>query len=294
VAAAGASVVNIYSTAILKNPRYGQQSRENTRLGSGVIMDAGGYILTNFHVVQNADLIQVLLQNGQILAAELIGFDLYTDLAVLKVNAENLPVIPQNKNLSSLSGDIVLAIGNPLNLGQTVTQGIVSATGRTGLSNTSYQKFLQMDAAINEGNSGGALINTNGELVGINSRQFTDKQLNIQGIFFAVPYKLAYKIMLKIIEYGRVTRGWLGVDARNYENNFKGLVIDKITPNSPALRAGLLAGDIIYQIGDTAINSIVQALDIVAETKPGKVLVLKVYRKNQRLDINVTIVEFKP
>ena len=192
VAAAGASVVNIYSTAILKNPRYGQQSRENTRLGSGVIMDAGGYILTNFHVVQNADLIQVLLQNGQILAAELIGFDLYTDLAVLKVNAENLPVIPQNKNLSSLSGDIVLAIGNPLNLGQTVTQGIVSATGRTGLSNTSYQKFLQMDAAINEGNSGGALINTNGELVGINSRQFTDKQLNIQGIFFAVPYNGHY------------------------------------------------------------------------------------------------------
>jgi serine protease DegS len=293
VAAAGASVVNIYSTEIQKQPRYSQQPRDNTRLGSGVIMDAGGYILTNFHVVQNADLIEVLLQSGQILAAELIGFDIYTDLAVLKVNATNLSVIPQNKTMSSLAGDIVLAIGNPLNLGQTVTQGIVSATGRSGLSNTSYQEFLQMDAAINEGNSGGALINTNGELIGINSRKFTNPQLNIQGIFFAVPYDLAYKIMLKIIEYGRVTRGWLGITSRRYENNIKGLVIGQITPNSPALIAGLQAGDIIYQIGGTAITSITQALDIVAETKPGKILTFKIYRKNEQLDIDVTIAEYK-
>lgn len=297
VANASPAVVNIYSTEIQKNPRYGRNNKQTTRLGlgSGVIMRSDGYILTNLHVVQNADLIEVLLQSGRTFPAELIGFDKFTDLAVLKVNATNLPVIPQNREQKSLVGDIVLAIGNPLNLGQTVTQGIISATGRNGLSNTSYLEFLQMDAAINDGNSGGALVNTNGELVGINSRKYTQNtpQLNIQGIFFSVPYQLANKIMQKIIENGQVVRGWLGISARAYLDSSKGIMVDNVAANSPAEKSGLIKGDIIFQIDGAAINSITHALDIIAETRPNTVLNFKIYRKNIQLDVPVTIEEAK-
>ena len=296
VSIAGPAVVNIYSTEIQTNPQFGRVNQKTTRLGSGVIMDSSGYILTNFHVIQNANLIEIFIQNGQMYPAELIGFDIYTDLAVLKVKGINLPVIPQNQQQASLAGDVVLAIGNPFNLGQTVTQGIISATGRIGLSNTSYLEFLQMDAAINEGNSGGALVDTNGVLVGINSRKFTKRnpQLDIQGIFFAVPYQLAYKVMKQIIENGRVVRGWLGIDAQKYSLNGKGFILGNVVPGSPAEKAGLKAKDIIYQIGDIEILTITQALDIVAETKPDTSIIFKIYRGKQQLDIPVTIVEFKP
>ncbi|MEY8216477.1 MAG: trypsin-like peptidase domain-containing protein [Colwellia sp.] len=295
VSIASPSVVNIYSEDIQNNPRYGGKARKSTRLGSGVIMDSNGYIMTNLHVIQHADLIQVLLQTGRILPAELIGFDQITDLAVLKVNATNLPVIPQTFSLQPLAGDIVLAIGNPLNLGQTVTQGIISATGRNGLSNTSYLNFLQMDAAINEGNSGGALINSNGVLVGINSRKFTQSnpKLNIQGIFFAVPYQLAYKVMQQIIENGRVVRGWLGVSAGRYLTDAKGFVVQSVVPNSPALAANIQSGDIIYQINEQAINSITQSLDIIAETRPNTPLLFKLYRQGKSIEVEVIIGEFK-
>jgi serine protease DegS len=293
VSIAGPAVVNIYSTELQRPPVYGRKSVKSSRLGSGVIMDSLGYIVTNYHVVHNTDLIKVVLQSGKIYSAELIGFDVYTDLAVLKVDAINLPVIPQRTDLTSLPGDVVLAIGNPLNLGQTVTQGIISATGRTGLSNTSYLDFLQMDAAINDCNSGGALINTHGELVGINSRQVTDDKLNIQGIFLAVPYQLAAKIMQKIIANGRVVRGWLGIEADTLHASIKGFIINSIAPDSPAEKAGLLKGDLIYQIGEHTIISISQALDLVAETVPNTTLVFKIYRKKEPLDIPVTIIEMK-
>ena len=288
---ASPAVVNIYSEEIQANPTYGRQSRKVT-LGSGVIMHRQGYILTNYHVVQSADLIVVVLQRGQELHAELIGYDVITDLAVLKVQANNLPVIPQSNTLAAQVGDVVLAIGNPLNLGQTVTQGIVSATGQSGLS-TSYLQFLQMDAAINEGNSGGALINSNGQLVGINSRKFTqaNPNLNIQGIFFAVPYQLARKIMSKIIEHGRVTRGWLGVEANDAVASLKGFIIGAVTPNSPAMLAGLKSGDIVYQIDNTLLLNAKHGLDVVAETSPGTVLNFRVSRDNQQLAIPVTIIE---
>lgn len=294
VSLASPAVVNIYSEDIMSSPGYGRKARKTTTLGSGVIMDSDGYILTNLHVIQNADLINVVLQNGQQFPAELIGFDQITDLAVLKVNASNLPTIPQKINQQSLAGDIVLAIGNPLNLGQTVTQGIISATGRNGLSNTSYLNFLQMDAAINEGNSGGALINSNGVLVGINSRKFTQSnpQINIQGIFFAVPYQLAAKIMRQIIENGRVVRGWLGISAERYLADAKGFIVQTVSPNSPAFIGGIQAGDIIYQIGDQPINSIVQALDIVAETRPNTDLIFKIYRQEKNIEAKITIAEF--
>jgi len=296
VRAAGPAVVNIISEEIQNKPTYGQGQRQITKLGSGVIMDSSGYLLTNYHVVQNAALITVWLQDGQRYPAELIGYDIYTDLAVLKVKALNLPVIPQGEVKESYVGDVVLAIGNPLNLGQTVTQGIISATGRNGLSNTSYLEFLQMDAAINEGNSGGALVNTNGQLVGINSRKFNglNPQMDVQGIFFAVPYKLAFKVMQKIIETGRVTRGWLGISSNDYNYSAKGLVVDTITRNSPAANAGLKVGDIIYQIANTPITSITHALDIVAETPPSSQLNFKIYRKQQSIDIAVTIAEAPP
>jgi len=289
---ASPAVVNIYSEDIQVDSIYGRQPRKVTRLGSGVIMHNQGYILTNYHVVQSADLIVVVLQRGQELHAELIGYDILTDLAVLKVQASNLPVIPQNNALTSQVGDVVLAIGNPLNLGQTVTQGIVSATGQSGLS-TSYLQFLQMDAAINEGNSGGALINSNGELVGINSRKFTqaNPNLNIQGIFFAVPYQLAHKIMLKIIEHGRVIRGWLGVEANDSVASLKGFVIGAVTPKSPAMYAGLKSGDVVYQIDDMQLQNAKQGLDVVAEAAPGSVLNFMVSRDNQQLILPVTIAE---
>ncbi len=294
VSIASPAVVNIYSEDIVPRQGYGRKARKSTTLGSGVIMDSNGYILTNLHVIQNADLIYVVLQSGQPFPAELIGFDQITDLAVLKVNASNLPTIPQESQQQSLPGDVVLAIGNPLNLGQTVTQGIISATGRSGLSNTNYLNFLQMDAAINEGNSGGALINSNGVLVGINSRQYTESnpQLNIQGIFFAIPYQLAAKIMQQIIENGRVVRGWLGISATQYIIDAKGFVVDAVSPVSPAFAAGIQAGDVVYQIGDQPIHSIVQALDIVAETRPKTTLLFKLHRQGKNIEVEVTIAEF--
>jgi len=291
VSIASPSVVNIYSEEITSSQLYGTTARRPTNLGSGVIMDAAGYLLTNYHVVQNADLITVLLQNGQQFPAELIGFDTYTDLAVLKVEANNLPVIPQIANLQSLAGDVVLAIGNPFNLGQTVTQGVISATGRSGLSAINYLEFLQMDAAINDGNSGGALINTNGELVGINSRKFTGAKESIQGIFFAIPYSLANKVMRKIIANGRVIRGFLGVSISTIQSARNGFTIGTVHDNSPAKKAGLKAMDFIYQINDIAITSFSHALEIVVETPPGTTLSFKLIRKKQKLELPVTIVE---
>ena len=292
---ASPAVAIIYSEKIQSGISYARSQRVIIESGSGVIMDPSGYLLTNYHVVQNADMISVVLQTGEAYAAQIIGYDIYTDLAVLKVDAVNLPTIPQLPDLVSRVGDVVLAIGNPLNLGQTVTQGIVSATGRNGLSSTSYQEFLQMDAAINQGNSGGALINTRGELVGINSRKFTEanSQVNIQGIFFAIPYELAYKVMKQIIENGRVVRGWLGITSDEYRYDIRGFVIKGLAKGGPAEASGLALNDIVYQIGDTPINSINQALDIVAETKPGTSLVFKVYRNNAPKDIQVTIGELR-
>lgn len=294
VSVAGPAVVNIYSNDISQDSRFSRQKLNTTKLGSGVIMLADGYILTNYHVVQDADLIVVVLQSGQQYPAQLIGIDSLTDLAVLKVDADNLPVIPQKQEMVSLVGDIVLAIGNPLNLGQTVTQGIVSGTGRNGLSTTSYLEFLQMDAAINEGNSGGALVNTNGQLVAINSRKFTqtDPQVNIQGIFFAVPYQLANKVMKKIITHGRVVRGWLGITS-SAVNDVKGFIVTKIIADSPADIGGLVVNDLVTKIDNITITSITQALDIIAETKPGTVLTFLVYRNKQEQLINITIGEFQ-
>ena len=204
---AAPAVVNVYTRSTLVDPRsLRPRTIERQELGSGVVMSSQGYILTNYHVVYGADHIEVALQDGRWLEAVLIGQDELTDLAVLYVQAENLPVIPQQAELEPQVGDVVLAIGNPLNLGQTITQGIISANGNTGLSSRGYIDFMRMDAAINRGNSGGALVNTNGTLVGINAAAFQMENQDIQGIFFAIPHRLAVNVMQKLIKHGRVTR----------------------------------------------------------------------------------------
>lgn len=228
-------MVYVYSSG---TGSFSQNGRELTALGSGVIMSSNGYIITNRHVVNNADQIQIALPDGLIFDALIVGSDSLTDLAVLKIDAENLPVIPINPHRKAHVGDIVLAIGNPYNLGQTVTQGIISATGRVGLSPTRRQNFLQTDASINHGNSGGALINTEGELMGINTLSFdhSENGFTPEGLGFAIPTELATKIMEKLIRDGRVIRGFIGITARdlprirsnnNDINQIKGLRIFK-------------------------------------------------------------------
>lgn len=302
VSRAAPSVVNIYSVSLENRRSLFGNPVERTSLGSGVIMNQEGYILTNYHVVRNASVIQLLLQDGRRLVAELIGTDPGTDLAVLKVEADNLPVIPQHEDIEARVGDLVLAIGNPLNLGQTITQGIVSATGRHGLGST-YSDFLQMDAAITEGNSGGALVNSNGVLVGINTANYRSAQdVEVQGIYFAVPFKLAHKVMNDLITKGRVVRGYLGVAGNTYARNadnqhgissIYGFEINSITPGGPAHKSGLQTGDIIMKMGDTSILSAGQARDLIAETTPGTQLNFTLLRANRIITLPVIVEELR-
>ena len=298
VRAAAPAVVNIYTRSTqLDVQSYQQRVIQNQSLGSGVIMNAEGYILTNYHVVNGADQIVVALQDGRQLDAVLIGQDSVTDLAVLFVEATNLPVIPQHADTEPQVGDLVLAIGNPLNLGQSITQGIVSGTGRAGLGSNSYSDLMQMDAAINEGNSGGALVNSNGVLVGINTAAFQRRRnIEVQGIFFAVPYKLAHTVMQKLIKHGRVVRGYLGMSGVPVINSagerqistgqhFYGVMVDVLEPFGPAEQSGLQRGDIILEINQIALNSVNQALDIVAESDPEALLNMNIERNGQKLTI---------
>ncbi|MDX3773455.1 trypsin-like peptidase domain-containing protein [Chromatiaceae bacterium AAb-1] len=304
---AAPAVVNVYTRSTLIDPRsraFRPRTIERQELGSGVIMSAQGYILTNHHVVYGADHIEVALQDGRWLEAVLIGQDELTDLALLYVQADNLPVIPQDPELEPQVGDVVLAIGNPLNLGQTITQGIISANGNTGLSSQGYIDFMRMDAAINAGNSGGALVNSNGTLVGINAAAFQLQNQDIQGIFFAVPYKLAYNVMQKLIKYGRVTRSHIGVSGDAVVNaagdklfstgqKLYGLAITAVTAQSPAAEAGIEIGDIILEIAGNHFDSVQEALNMIAETKPDTELTLTVDRSGQTLKLPVTVRELR-
>lgn len=303
---AAPAVVNVYtrSTRIVDPRSYRPRAIERRELGSGVIMSAQGYILTNHHVVYGADHIEVALQDGRWLDAVLIGQDELTDLAVLYVQADNLPVIPQNAQLDPQVGDIVLAIGNPLNLGQTVTQGIISANGNTGLSSRGYIDFMRMDAAINAGNSGGALVNSNGTLVGINAAAFQVQNQEIQGIFFAVPYQLAHNIMQKLIRHGRVTRGYLGVTGEAVMNaagekltssgqRIYGLNITAVATGGPAAEAGLQVNDIILEIGGERFGNAQEALNIIAETAPDTELIFTIDRNGQMMKLPTIIRELR-
>lgn len=295
---AAPAVVNIYSRKYTENDR----SKLLTQgLGSGVIVSEKGYIITNYHVVAQADQIVVALQDGRVAAAQLVGKDRRTDIAVLRIEVTNLPVIPTNPNYAPKVGDIVLAIGNPYNLGQTTTFGIISATGRSSISADGRQAFIQTDAAINEGNSGGALVNTRGELVGINTASFQQAtELETYGISFAIPYQLANKIMQKIIADGRVIRGYIGLDGRDINSvtsrllgndHLGGIVVLGVDPNGPAADAGFEAQDIILKIDGEKVNGRQSVLDIVTELRPGSKVDILILRKGEEMTLSVTVAE---
>ena len=307
VVKAAPSVVNVYTKSLKENSETGKVTLEPNSLGSGVIMHRKGYILTNYHVVADSQQIIVALQDGRILDAELIGVDKLTDMAVLKITADNLKVIPQNDKRVSNVGDVVLAIGNPFNVGQTVTQGIISAKGRSGLgtmgpNSNGRQDSLQTDAYVGFGNSGGALINTLGELVGINSGTYQSGNDSSSGnnIAFAVPYKLAKRIMYDLIKNGRVVRGYLGIKTIDIDpvtanlmnlGGKKGLIIQGIDPEGPAAKGGLQSGDIVIKIEEQAVINAQTAMDIIAETKPGSVIEITVLRDGVEKKLKVTVAE---
>lgn len=312
---AAPAVVNIYSShrparprnpltqdpllaPFLQNPPNFQRPLQS-RLGSGVIVDPQGLVLTNYHVIQQASNIHVALQDGREVDATIIGADPDTDLALLQIALQPLPALPVNGDHQAQVGDVVLAIGNPFGVGQTVTQGIISATGRNGLGLTTFEDFLQTDAAINPGNSGGALIDASGHLVGINTAIFSRTGGN-QGIGFAIPTPLARKIMLDLLEHGRVIRGYLGVEMHQLtreEAEFfslqhtNGLIITGVYPGSPAAEAGLLPGDVILSINQKPIQQAVEALNQVAQLQPGSGIELGVYRRGRILAIDAMVSE---
>lgn len=297
---AAPAVVNIYSVASARQP--GSQDVPINDLGSGVIMTPNGHILTNYHVVDNARSILVHLQDGRQFDAEVIGLDRYTDLALLKIDANNLPTIPQQRDLEPQVGDIVLAIGNPLNYGQTITQGIISATGKKGLTpGVSYTNFIQMDAAINIGNSGGALVNSEGMLVGINTASAGNTQQGIQGIFFAIPYQVAKTIMDKLLADGEVKRGYLGLGGRAINQigkpvrrsveSIAGIQITSVDPLGPAWRAGLKVNDVLLAVNNKQLASVDELLNIVENQRPGSTITLDVSRNKKLLKIDVVVGE---
>ncbi len=312
VEAAAPAVVNIYSQKrvteqphpYLNDPLFRQlfgkqlavpRQRLETSLGSGVIINQMGYILTNNHVIKDADTIQVALRDGRGVSATIVGTDPETDLAVLKVSLKNLPSITLTQTRDLRIGDVVLAIGNPFGVGQTVTMGIVSATGRSRLGLSTFENFIQTDAAINPGNSGGALINAAGQLVGINTAIYS-RTGGSQGIGFAIPVNLARDVMNQILEHGYVIRGWLGVEiqaitpalAKAFRiNQQQGAIVTGVFRNSPAAAAGVRAGDFIIRIADQPVGSIRTMRDRIASIQPGETVEILLLRNNQLLKTQV-------
>lgn len=293
------SVVNIYSLIIEDSNRLFRSRRERSSLGSGVIMREDGYILTCYHVIKGADSIFVAAQHSSSpVQAQLVGFDEVTDLAVLRVFNDNLPVIPQLPDPDLRVGDVVMAIGNPLDLGQTVTSGIVSRISRNILAN--FFDFIQTDAVLNQGNSGGALIDSNGYLVGITNANFTTidnrrRTQDVDGVNFAVPYSVAKRVMDTIIENGRVIRGQLGFSGESFPN-IKGIVVDRVDANSPAQQAGLRVNDVIVAVDGKEIASVADAtafLTSIESTEPGTEVTLIVNRDDQILSLNAIVREFQ-
>ncbi|MFQ6371582.1 outer membrane-stress sensor serine endopeptidase DegS [Shewanella sp. YIC-542] len=296
---AAPAVVNIYSLSI--NQAQPLNSSKLQGLGSGVIMSKEGYIITNYHVINKADEIVAALQDGRKFSADVVGLDPETDLAVLKVEGDNLPVVPVNLKHSPRVGDVVLAIGNPYNLGQTITQGIISATGRSGLS-SHYLDFLQTDAAINAGNSGGALIDTTGSLIGINTAayQLTNDDKAGHGINFAIPIELAYKVMGKLVKDGRVIRGALGISGEPVNQviaqilnlpDLKGIFITSLDAGGPASRAGLRPRDVIVKYQHEDVTGVEMLMDRIAETLPGTQVEVEIIRDGKTLVLPVIMGE---
>ena len=274
-----------------------KQRRMESSLGSAVIMGPEGYLLTNNHVIADAEQIVVALKDGRETLARVIGIDPETDLAVLKIDLAELPAITLGYSSKIHIGDVALAIGNPFGVGQTVTMGIISATGRNQLGLNTYEDFIQTDAAINPGNSGGALVDALGNLVGINTAIFS-KSGGSQGIGFAIPTKLALEVMNAIIEHGRVIRGWLGIEVQPLTPELAesfgltgrpGIVIAAVYRDSPAARAGMQAGDIIFSIDGEPAGDGRKSMNLVAQTKPGDRVNVQIMRNGQTLELPTEI-----
>jgi serine protease DegS len=271
-----------------------KQQRMSSALGSGVIINNDGYMLTNLHVVKDADEVFVTLYDGRTMKADIVGVDEATDLAVLKIPNENLQTITLGEPTRARIGDVVLAIGNPLNIGQTVTQGIISATGRHGLGLNVYENFIQTDAAINPGNSGGALIDAKGNLLGINTAIINNTESKVTGIGFAIPADIAVGIMNDIITSGSAIRGWLGIEARTINpnlirtynlGNVNGVLIISTYPNGPADQAGLQAGDILSHINDKPVGNGREGMNLIAQVRPDDTVQITVIRNGKKLNL---------
>ncbi|MFB2537828.1 MULTISPECIES: S1C family serine protease [unclassified Acinetobacter] len=274
-------------------PRQRQQTETN--LGSGVIVRKDGYILTNHHVIAAADQIVVALHDGRKVQAKVIGSDPESDLAVIKVELDNLPVLPFKLSGNEV-GDVVLAIGNPFGVGQTVTQGIISATDRTGLGINTYEDFIQTDAAINPGNSGGALIDVAGNLVGINTAIYS-RSGGSMGIGFAIPAQVSQQVLDSILKEGRVVRGWLGIEIRNTQNSElsldskSGAMVMGVLPDGPADKGGLRQGDIITSVNGQAIESANQLISFIAGQKPNAEINISLLRNDEKVETKVIVAE---
>ncbi len=307
------SVVNIFTQQKVRSPthpalqdpifryffgdRLDARPREVSNLGSGVIVSPNGYILTNQHVVEAADEIQVALANGQTLPARVVGADPETDLAVLKIDTDNLPAITFAQADSLRVGDWVLAVGNPFGVGQTVTAGIVSALGRTHLGINTFENFIQTDAAINPGNSGGALVDSAGNLVGVNSAIYS-RTGGSQGIGFAIPVSIARQVMEQIIQSGSVTRGWVGIEVQDLTpelaesfnlKNAEGALIAGVLKGGPADAGGIRPGDILLSVNNNRVSDSATLLNLIAALKPGMDARLTVARKQQTLNLKVQV-----
>ena len=290
---ASPAVVNVYNRSFSSASINEDEQLQVNNLGSGVIMSKDGYILTNKHVIQNADQIVVALQNGNIYEASLIGSDNLTDLAVLKIRADNLSTIPQNKNRQVYVGDVALAIGNPYNLGQSVSQGIISAVGRSAVGDSlGRQNFIQTDASINRGNSGGALINSAGELVGISTLSIGKTSNEIaEGLNFAIPMDIANDVLYKIIRDGRVIRGYFGVQSDISASGEQGILITDVSPNSPAAKAGIQVGDVILKLNNQEGISAREMMQIIANTQPNTQVMVTIVRLGRMFDLPVMVEE---
>ena len=314
VKTASPSVVNIYTAKVVTQQKpklfndplfkhfFGEggasvpRKRLETSLGSGVIISEQGYILTNNHVVDGADEIQIALKDGRNTEAEVIGTDPESDLAVLKINLSDIPSVTLGQSNAMDIGDVVLAIGNPFGVGQTVTMGIVSATGRDRLGLNTFEDFIQTDAAINPGNSGGALINTFGHLIGINTAIYSSSK-GSQGIGFAIPIDNAKQISEQIITHGHVVRGWIGIEIQNISTELaesfglsdtNGVIVAGMLNNGPANQAGLKPGDIIKQINGIDIIDGKHAINLISRSRPGNKIDVDLLRNGKNLKKQVT------
>ncbi|MEQ1592072.1 MAG: Do family serine endopeptidase [Thiobacillaceae bacterium] len=308
------AVVNVFTQQQVRSPshpssndpvfryffgdRFDAKPRQASNLGSGVIISANGYILTNHHVVEAADKIQVALSDGRTLPAHVIGADPETDLAVLKIDATRLPAINFAQPDTLHVGDWVLAVGNPFGVGQTVTAGIVSALGRTHLGINTFENFIQTDAAINPGNSGGALVDAAGNLVGINSAIYS-RTGGSQGIGFAIPVSIARQIMEQIVKDGGVTRGWVGVEVQdlspelaesfNLKDVKEGALIAGVLKGGPADLGGVQPGDVLLAVNGSPVKDSSSLLNLIAALKPADNTHLTVARKNQSLELQIKV-----